>query len=125
MFVMAMVFVSVFVLMTMIVVHIAYCIVRLLWWAAACRSCVVKQLTALVLCSGLPLVCWVAACRSGVVHCIIVCYAAGAARLLCSCLHLVCWVAACRSCLLNIVDLVLSSGLPIVCCAGACRSCVV
>ncbi len=109
MFVMAMVFVSVFVLMTMIVVHIAYCIVRLLWWAAACRSCVVKQLTALVLCSGLPLVCWVAACRSGVVHRILLGYA-----------------AACRSCVVQLLaSRVLGSGLPLLCFAAASRSCAV
>jgi hypothetical protein len=63
MFAMAMVFVSVFVLMTMIVVHIAYCIVRLLWWAAACSSCVVNC-AAIVVGRGLPLLCCGAAYRS-------------------------------------------------------------
>jgi hypothetical protein len=114
MFVMAMVFVSVFVLMAMIVVHIAYCIVQLLWWAAACSSCVVNCL-AIVVGSGLPLLCCEAAYRSCAVQRIASRVLGGGLPFRCSALYYIVLRSGCRSFVVQLLaSRVLGSGLPLV-----------
>jgi hypothetical protein len=98
-----MVFVSVSVLMSVMLVHIALS-----------SYCVVQRLAALLLCSSLQILCcaagwlfmcWVATCCADVLHGI---------RLCCA--------AACRSCAVQqLAYRVLGSGLPLVCCASDCR----